>query len=141
MALKIEKVDVWAAPLRDRPGSLAGKLCALEDAGANLGFVIARRTGKKSAKKGVAFLTPLSGAKQLAAARKTGFKKTKSLHSVRIEGANRRGVGAEITTALAEAGINIRGLSAAAIGSKFVCHVAFDKTAEATKAARVLRRL
>ena len=141
MALTVAREDVWAAAIKDEPGSLAGKLAALADAGANLGFVIARRTPEKGKAKGVVFVTPLKGAKLIAAAKKAGFKKTKSLNSICVEGDDKAGIGAKLTAALAEAGINLRGLSAAAIGRKMVCHVAVDKTADATKAARILRKL
>lgn len=39
MALKVERVDAWAAPLEDKPGSLAAKLAALADAGINLEYL------------------------------------------------------------------------------------------------------
>ena len=112
MKLDVAKVNVWAASIKDKPGSLAAKLAALSDAGADLGFVIARRTEKKG--QGVVFVTPLKGPRQLRAASRARFKKTKSLHSIRVEGADRAGIGAKLTEALAEAGINVRGVSAAA---------------------------
>ena len=140
MALKVSKQDVWAASIKDVPGALAAKLAALADAGANLEFVIARRTGGKK-KGGVVFVTPIKGSKQTAAAKKAGFSKTKSLHSVKAEGPDKPGIGAKITTALADAGINLRGLSAAAIGRKMICHIAFDKSADAAKAISVLKKL
>ena len=139
MALKIKKVDVWAASIRDKPGGLAEKLAILSKAGANLGFIVARRTARKG--QGVVFVTPLRGAKQLAAARKAKFKKTKSLRGLRVEGPNRRGAGAKLTQAIAEAGISLRGVSAAAIGKRFVCHLAFDSSADAGRAARILKKL
>ncbi len=138
MKLDVAKVDVWAASIKDRPGSVAEKLTALAEAGANLGFVIARRTSEKRG-QGVVFVTPLTGTKQLRTARQAGFAKTKSLHSVRVEGPDKRGIGALLTERLAQAGINLRGVSAASIGRKFVCHLAFDGSADATKAARILR--
>ena len=138
MAMDVRRVDVWAASLRDRPGALAEKLTALHAAGANLGFVIARRVRRN---EGVVFVTPLKGAKQLAAARKAGFRKTQSLHGVRVEGPDKPGAGAAVTETLAEAGLNLRGLSAAALGKRFVCHLAFDATADATKAVRLLKKL
>ena len=46
--MKIERTDVWAAELEDKPGALARKLNALADAGADVEFVIARRaSGRK----------------------------------------------------------------------------------------------
>jgi len=140
MALKVNRVDVWVASIEDRPGGLAAKLDALAEAGAELEFVIARRAPEKPG-TGVVFLTPLKGAKQLRTARKAGFRKTKSLHSVRIEGTDRPGVGAKMSQALAERGVNLRGLSAAAIGKRFVAHIAVDTSADAAKAIRILKKL
>ena len=140
MKLDVAKVDVWAASIKDQPGVLAEKLTSLAEAGANLGFVIARRTPEKGG-QGVVFVTPLKGAKQLRAARKTGFGKTKSLHSIRVEGPDKAGICARLTDALAHAGINLRGVSAASIGRKFVCHFAFDHSADATKAVRILKKV
>ena len=140
MALKVERVDTWAAPLVDKPGGLAAKLSALAGAGVNLEFVIARRAPDKPG-RGVVFVTPIKGAAGFRAARQAGFKKTASLHTVRIEGPDQKGRGASIARALAEAGLNLRGLSAAAIGKKFVTHIALDKAADAAKAARLLREL
>ena len=140
MAMTVARANVWAAGLKDRPGGAAAKLTALADAGANLEFVIARRTPERPG-KGVLFVTPLSGAKQLAAARKAGFRKTASLHSLRVEGPDKPGLGAAIAAAIAEAGVNLRGLSAAALGRKFVCHLAFDSSDAAAKASRALKKM
>ena len=90
------RVNVWAASIKDRPGGLAKKLRVLADAGAELGFVIARRAPKRPG-IGVVFLTPLKGAAQIKAAKKAGFRQTKGLHSVRIEGQDKPGLGARIT--------------------------------------------
>ena len=86
-------------------------------------------------------MTPISGAAGLAAAKKAGFKKTPSLHTVRVEGPDKPGQGARIAAALAEAGINLRGFSAAAIGKKFVAHVAADTSAAAAKAMKIIAGL
>jgi len=140
MALKVTRVDVWATSIKDKPGGLAAKLATLADAGANLEFVIARRASEKRG-TGVVFITPLKGAAQLKAAKKAGFRKTKSLNSVRIEGANKAGLGARMTDALATRGINLRGLSAAVIGGKFVVYLALDTAADAAKATRILKKM
>ena len=140
MALKLTRVDVWVASTKDRPGGLAGKLAVLADAGAQLEFLIARRAPEKPG-TGVVFLTPLKGAAQIKAAKKAGFRKTKSLHSVRIEGQDKPGLGGKITQALAAAGLNLRGLSAAVIGRRFVAYLAVDTSADASKAVRVLKKV
>ena len=140
MAFTAQRVDTWAASIKDTPGSLAGKLSALAEAGANLEFVIARRRAEKPG-QAVVFVTPIKGGTESRAARKAGFAKTKSLHTVRIEGPDKAGRGATIAQALAAKGLNLRGLSAAAMGTKFVAHIALDTSAEAAKAVRILKAL
>lgn len=138
--MKVQRVDTWVAPLQDQPGNLADKLSALSKAGASLEFVLARRAPDKPG-TGVVFVTPISGTAQSKAAEQAGFRKTKSLHALRVEGADRKGEGARIARALAEKGLNLRGLSAATIGRKFVAHIAVDTPADVAKAARILRGL
>ncbi|MCC4116311.1 ACT domain-containing protein [Aromatoleum toluclasticum] len=138
MDLVVERVDVWAATIEDRPGGLSEVLAALRDAGANLQFVIARRASDAPG-KGVVFVTPLQGDHEIRAAAQVGFNVTQSLHSIRVMGRDKAGIGAELTQALAGAGINLRGLSASAIGPQFVAYVAFDSLDDANKAIGVLQ--
>jgi hypothetical protein len=140
MALEVTHVKVWSASLEDKPGGLAGKLDALARAGANLEFVIARRAPDKPG-TGVVFVTPIAGAAQIRAAKAAGFHASESLHSVRVAGPDAPGLGAKMTLALAAAGINLRGLSAAAFGRRMVCHLALDTGPDAKKAAAVLKKL
>jgi len=137
MGIKIERADVWVAELEDTPGALAAKLKALADAGADLEFVIARRAPDKPG-TGIVFLTQLSGDAQLNAARANGFSVTDTLHSIRIVGDNEAGIGAEMTSKLASAGINLRGLSAGVVGDRFIMHLALDTEADASKAVEIL---
>ncbi len=138
MALNVRQVKVWSASIDDRPGGLAQKLDLLAKAGANLEFVIARRTPEQPG-KGVVFVTPLDG-EAVKAAQAAGFNVSDSLHSVRVEGPDEPGLGAKLTAALAHAGINLRGLSAAAIGNRMVCHLALDTSSDALKAVEGLQR-
>ena len=140
MAFKVSRVDTWAASIVDQPGGLAEKLAALAAAGANLEFVVARRAPDKPG-VGVVFVAPIKGAAAVRAAKKAGFAPSRSLQSIRVLGPDKPGQGAKITQALAAAGINLRGLTAAAIGRKFVSYIATDKPADAAKAMRVLKRL
>ena len=139
MPYSIRKVDVWAAEIDDRPGGLADKLEALAKAGASLEFIVSRRAPDKPG-KGVVFLTPVRGAKQTGAAINAGLGTTDSLHSVRVEGPDRPGLGTKMTRALADAGINLRGLSAAALGRKSVAYFAFDSADDAANAIKLLRK-
>lgn len=140
MKVNVTRTDVWAASLEDRPGSLAEKLSALADAGSNLEFIISRRSPDQPG-KGVVFVTPVKGARQTKAAKEAGFAKSDGLHSVRIEGNDKAGVGATLTKALADAGLNLRGCSGAAFGRRFVGYLALDSAADAAKAVAVLKKL
>ncbi|HUT23864.1 MAG TPA: amino acid-binding protein [Sumerlaeia bacterium] len=139
MPYTIDRVDVWAGSIPDRPGGLAKALDCLREAGANLEFVIARRAPDKPG-TGVVFLAPIKGAAQIRAAQAAGLGKTASLHSLRLEGPDKAGMGAIITGALADAAINLRGLSAASMGRKAVVYFAFDSAADAASARRVLKK-
>jgi hypothetical protein len=139
MAYTIKKVEVWAGEIADRPGGLASTLAAMQAAGSNIEFVVARRAAEKPG-TGVVFVTPIKGAKQKAAAQQAGLSTSEGLHSVRVEGPDRAGLGAKMTDALGAAGINLRGISAAALGRRAVSYFAFDSAADADNAIRILKK-
>jgi len=85
MGLFVERADVWAAPIQDRPGALAELLAGLHDAGADLQFINSRRAPEKPG-TGVVFVTPLQGDQEIRAAAELGFNVTQSLHSIRVMG-------------------------------------------------------
>ena len=60
---------------------------------------------------------------------------------LRVEGENRPGVGFALMSALAVAGINLRGLSVSAVGGRYVSYLAFDDADTATLAVQVLANL
>ncbi len=140
MELMVEREDVWIASLEDKPGTLASKLEALADAGADLDSVIARRSPDRPG-TGVMFVTPLHGDAELKAASEVGFSAANRLHSVRVEGENERGIAGKITGKLGSAGINLRGFSGAVIGKRFVLHIAFDTAEHQEKAIRIIKGL
>ncbi len=139
MDLIVERVNVWAASIRDEAGGLSHLLAGLRDAGADLDFVIARRVAEKPG-TGVVFVTRLRGDREVAAAARLGFNVTNSVHSVRIGGENRPGIAAEVTEKLTAAGINLRGFSAAVIGPRFIFYIGLDSAADAEKAADILQQ-
>jgi hypothetical protein len=139
MDLFVERVDVWAAPIEDQPGALADALGILRDAGADLQFIVARRTPHEPG-KGVMFVTPLEGDREIAAAAQVGFNVTHTLHSVRVVGRDRPGVAAELTQKLADASVNLRGFSAAVIGRQFIAYVAVDSLQDANQVIEILEQ-
>ena len=137
MELIVNTVDVWAADIQDTPGALADKLTQLADAKADLDFIISRRQ-PDTPERGVVFVAPLRGDEQIEVATEVGFNISPALHSVRIEGANEAGIAARITQILGEAGINLRGLSAAIIGERFIIYLALDTRGDAMETVRIL---
>jgi len=139
MALQVSQVEVWAVAIDDTPGASAEKLGALADAGANLEFIVARRTHQRGG--GVLYVTPLLGESVRQAAQEAGFAVAEGLHSVRVDGRDEVGLGARMTEALADVGINMRGISAAALGDQAVWYLAFDSEEDAGRAVEILGNL
>jgi len=138
MEMIVEHVNVWAASIEDRTGSLSHLLTGLAQAGANLDFILARRAPERPG-AGVVFVTPLRGDREIDAATALGFNVTSSVHSVRIEGDNRPGVAAELTGKLSDMQINLRGVSVAVIGARFIIYIGFDSREDADRAVNILR--
>ncbi|MGM3277838.1 ACT domain-containing protein [Ralstonia sp. 24A2] len=138
MDLIVEQVEVWAASIPDKPGGLATVLTTLRDAGADLQWIIARRSPDRLG-EGVVFVTPLQGDHEMQAAAVAGFNVSQKQHCVRVTGRNQPGIAAALTEDLAEAGINLRGFSAAAIGSQFVAYIAVDSQEAVDRAIAVLK--
>jgi hypothetical protein len=138
MSFKVTKLDVWSGEIADRPGGLAEILRQLAATSANLEMVVARRQSEKPG-SGIVFLAPLKGRKATAAAAVAGLGPATGVAALRVEGTDRPGLGATMTGAIAEAGINLRGLSAAALGGRFAAYLAFDSPQDADKAAKAMR--
>jgi hypothetical protein len=139
MNLVMQHVDVWAASVEDIPGGLANALGSLRDAGTNLQFIIARRSWSEPG-KAVMFVAPLRGDQEIAAAVQVGFSVTHRLHAVRVVGRDRPGIVAELTQRLADARINLRGLSVAVIDTQFIAYIALDSLRDANQAIEILQQ-
>ncbi len=140
MALKVTKIEMWTASVSDRAGGAADKLEVLAKAGANLEMVFGRRTPENPG-QGILFVSPVKGAKATKAAQDAGLIKSDTIHAVRIEGSDKPGLGARITRAMGNAGVSFRGLTAIAIGKKFISYVALDSAEDAAKAIAALKKL
>ena len=138
MPYTLTKVEVWAADIRNRPGMLARVLEALTNAGAQFEFMIARRVNEKTSR---VFLAPLKGRKQQRAAAEVDLVRAAGMRCLRIEGPDRVGLGARVTRALADQGINLRGASVAAIGRKAVFYLAVESEQDLKDTRRIVRRL
>jgi hypothetical protein len=139
MALKVTKVEVWAAGMDDKAGELAARLAPLAAAGADLTMALARRCPDWPG-KGVVFVTPLQGAKQLKAAKAAGFRRTRMV-CLKVEGPDKPGLAARIADAVGRAGVNLRGLTGSGLGGKSLIYVSVDTPSAAAKAAAVIKKL
>jgi hypothetical protein len=140
MGLKATRNEVWIATIEDQAGGAAPVLEALAQSKINLEMVFARRLPEQPG-KGMLIVGPIKGAKAQKAALAAGVAKTGAMHGVRVEGGDRPGLGAGITRALGDAGISFRGISAHAIGRKFVCNIALDTPEDAERAVKLLKKL
>lgn len=140
MTLKVSKAEIWTTAIEDRSGGAADRIEPLTNAGANFEFVFARRTPEQPG-RGLLMVAPVKGKKVMAAAAAAGFARAPDIAALRVEGGNKAGSAARMTRALADAGLSFRGLSAAAMGTRFVGYVAFDSAADAEHAAKLLRKV
>jgi hypothetical protein len=138
MPITVNKVDVWVAEIPDEAGALDELLGALAEAGANLECVIGRRRHDRP-NRGQVFITPVKGAKAQKAARASGLAPAKGMVTLRVETPQKAGIGHKIMQAVADAGVNVRGISAASIGTKAVAYIGFDSSRDADKAMKVIK--
>lgn len=138
MAYEVSKVDVWAADIPNRPGTLARVLNSLTEAGGEFEFMVARKVDDSTSR---IFLAPIKGAKLKKAAQSEGLAPANGLASVRIIGPDKPGLGAKITRAVAENGVNLRGASAAGIGKKAVFYLAVEGDDQLKKAQQAVRKV
>lgn len=140
MAIKVSRVDVWSTEIPDRAGGLAKALEPFSESGVNLECVIARRQPEKG-DTGLVFVAPIRGKPAEEAARSAGFRATATVPSLRIEGEDSPGLGHRIASAIAEAGVNMRGVSATTLGGKFVGYIGFHSSQEMERAEKALKKL
>jgi hypothetical protein len=140
MELIAEREEVWAASVQDKPGALASVLSTLADAGADLDFTIVRRAPDRPG-TGVVFVTPLRADREVQAATSCGFSVTQRLHSVRVEAPNEPGIVAKLCRVIADAGINLRGLSAAVLGTKAIIHFGVDSAEDERTVIKLMSEL
>lgn len=137
MALAMHKIQVWSGEVSDRPGEAAAILAKLAQAGADLEFVFTRAHPSKPGTQ-VISLAPVQGPELTEAAQQAGLAPARDIAMLCVEGANRGGIGSELMSRLAIAGLNLRGLSVSALGNRFAAYLAFDDPDAVTAAIQVL---
>jgi hypothetical protein len=140
MRWHISKVQVWSAEIPDRPGAAAGKLERLARSGIDLEFIFTR-PHPRNPEMGILFVAPIEGPEKSQEAREVGFAPASDMAMLAVSGDNRAGIGYELMSQLALAGINLPGLSISALGNRFVAYLAFENPDTATLALRLLANL
>ncbi len=140
MGLEIRRIQVWSGEIPDRPGAAAAKLELLAQAGTDLEFVFTRPHRNKP-ETSVLFIAPITNPDHVKAARSTGLGPALDVAMLCVQGDNRPGIGYDIMSRLAVAGINLRGISIAALGGRFNAYLAFDNADIATMALQILATL
>jgi hypothetical protein len=133
-------VQVWSGEIADRPGAAAAALAQLAHSGADLEFVFTRPNPNKTDTT-VIFLAPIAGAEQMQAARQGNLGPALDVAMLCVEGPNRPGIGYELMSRLAVAGINLRGISISAVANRFAAYLAFDNPDVAAMALQILATL
>lgn len=136
MAYSISKVEVWAGDIPNQAGTLAKVLEQLHNAGANMEFMIARKVDDNTSR---VFFAPVKGKKVQKAATSAGFSKAAKLFGVRVEGPDKPGIGAKLARGVADAGVNLRGGSAAGLGKTAVFYLAVESEADLKKAMKAAK--
>jgi predicted amino acid-binding ACT domain protein len=137
MAVNISTVEVWAGDIRDQAGSLAGVLERVADSGASVDCVIARRHPDRAG-EGDVFISTSKSRKQNGA-ESAGLAHADNLATIRVEGSDKQGLGAKMMRAIADTGVNVRGVSAMTMGGKFVAYIGFDNEEDAQRATAAIK--
>jgi len=137
MTISVKRVQWWTGPIEDRPGGISAALKPLAAAGVNLDFVQAARSPDVRG-TGVVCVAPITTVAGAQAAEAAGLRPATAVAALRVEGANKPGLGYAMTRILAVAGISVRGLCAGVLGDRFVAYLEFDSPSDAKRAADLL---
>lgn len=138
MSYEISQVDIWAGTIEDRSGGAARVLKCLSQAGADLEFIIGRPTPDEPG-KGILYLAPLTNDAQRQAAEAAGLRRS-GIHVLRVTGPDRPGLVADMTLALAEQGVNLGGLTSAALGGQIGLYLRFNTRHAMQRGREILER-
>jgi hypothetical protein len=138
MAVRVKQVTLWRSEVANRAGALAGMLGPLAEAGANLKVVMGYRMPGEEDRAAIE-VYPVSGRKVTAAARSVGLSDS-GIPALLVDGDDRAGLGWAISRGVAEAGINMVFLMAQVVGRRYSAIIGFESTADAKKAAGLIKK-
>src|SRR5256712_7555848 len=131
--MTVKNVQLWSLHRANRKGMLADVLEPLAAAGANLRVVMGyRHTGELE--RATVEVFPVEGAAVEAVARKAGFAPSETA-CILVEGTDRKGLGAQISRSLSDAGISMAFLMEETVGRRFSAVIGFVRRAGAAPGA------
>ena len=136
MSFEIAPIDVWVSEIRNRPGELANILNELDRRGAHLELIVGRPGDAGSS---AVFIAPLMSDDEIATAVRLGFHRSESMHVVRVAGPDAAGLGARVTQIVADAKLNLKAISGAAIQSRSLLYLRFDSPTDSARAVEALK--
>jgi hypothetical protein len=137
MAVTVKKVVLWRKEVENRPGALAGTLAPLAQAGGNLRVVMGYALPGE-ARRSVIEVFPVSGSRATAAAGAAGLAAS-PIPCLLVEGDDQAGLGARLTRAVADQGVNLAFLVAETVGRKFSAVFGFESDADAARAGAAIK--
>ncbi len=137
MAVTVSRATLWTNDTANTPGTLAETLKPLAEGKANLDLVMGYSHPDKAGATIEVF--PVVSQTARKAARTSGFSKS-SFPCVSVTGPNHVGLGREIASALADAGINLNFFVAQVIGKQFAGMFSFEAESEADLAVKIIRQ-
>jgi hypothetical protein len=140
MGIKVSRIPVWSGKIDDRPGGAASTLGPVARAGADLQFVLVRRTPEDPG-RGIMFVSPIQGDAAVQAASSAGLQAAQDLAVLKIEGDNWPGGAHAITQAVGNAGVSFRGLAASVSGGRFSAFLALDGSDDADRATSAIQAI
>jgi hypothetical protein len=140
MPFLLHRVQVWSGEIPDKAGSAAAMLERLSREGSDLEFLMTRPHPTKPGVS-VLFLAPIQGLKQIEAARACGLTPASDCPMLCVDTENRQGIGLQMMSVLAVAGINLHCLSISSVGDRMAAYLAFDSEDSVRLAVQVLATL
>ena len=137
MAVTVKKLVLWRREVDNKPGTLAGALAPLAQAGANLRVVMGYALPGES-RRSVIEVGPVAGKKATAAANAAGLAAS-PIPCLLVEGDDRSGLGARIARGVADQGVNLAFLVAETVGRRFSAVFGFENDADTARATAAIK--
>ncbi len=138
MAVSVKSIDLWRREIQDHPGALADALAPLADQRADVHVLMAYRFPGQPGRAAIE-LFPVTGKRAVSAAASAGFTSS-SIPALLVEGDDSPGLGARLSRAIADAGINLDFVVAQVIGRKYSAVFGFADAAGAERAVPLIKK-